>query len=99
MYISDLMVNESKFQFSVPILLPGSGKRRFVFQFQYCKLSVKNQWGRDRRPNFVIFLVWRALIAGGWVMVAWSKNSCLLPCLLSSFVFLGRNEGKVGNEE
>ena len=37
---------------------PGGVNINFVFQFSYQELSVKNQWGRDRGPNFVIFLVW-----------------------------------------
>ena len=28
---------------------------------------------RDRRPNFVIFVVWSALIVNGLVVVAWGK--------------------------
>ena len=30
----------------------------------YCEHSVKNQRGKDRRPNFAIFVVWSALIVG-----------------------------------
>ena len=44
--------------------------------------------GRDRRPNFVIFVVRSVLIVGGWVVVAWSRKSCLGPTEISSFVFL-----------
>ena len=48
--------------------------------------------GRNRRPNFVTFVVWSTLIVGGWVvmrvLVAWSKKSCLGPAEIASFVFL-----------
>ena len=40
---------------------------KFAFQFGYCELSLKNQWGRNKKSNFVIFLV----------MVAWGKMPCL----------------------
>ena len=52
------------------------------------KLSVKNQWGRERESNYVIFLVWSALIVGGGMVVAWSRNSCLGPAEIASFVLL-----------
>ena len=39
-------------------------------------------------PNFVIFVVWSALIAGGWVVVAWSRKSCLGAAEIASFVCL-----------
>ena len=31
-------------------------------------LMLKTNRGRDRRPNFVMFLNWSASIAGGWVV-------------------------------
>ena len=37
---------------------------------------------------FVIFVVWSALIVGGWVVVARSRKSCLRPPEITSFVFL-----------
>ena len=43
---------------------------------------------RDRRPNFVIFVVWSALIAGEWVVVAWSRKSSLGPAEIASIVCL-----------
>ena len=41
---------------------------------------------RDRRPQFVIFLVWSALIVGGWLVVDWGRKSYLVPVEISSFV-------------
>ena len=43
---------------------------------------------RGRKPNFVIFVIWSALIAGGWVVVACSRKSCLGPAEFASFVCL-----------
>ena len=42
----------------------------------------------DRRTNFVIFVVWSALIVGGWVVVVWGRKFCLGSTEISSFVFL-----------
>ena len=48
--------------------------------------------GRNKRANFVIFLVWYTLIVGGMVsvgvLVAWSIKSCLGPAEIASFVSL-----------
>ena len=43
---------------------------------------------RDRKSNFVIFVVWNALIVGGWVLVVWSRKSYLGPAEIIFFVFL-----------
>ena len=49
---------------------------------------LKTNGGRDRRPNFVIFLVWSGLIFGGWMVVVWSRKFRLGLTEISSFVFL-----------
>ena len=49
---------------------------------------------RDRRPHFVIFVVWEALIAGGCVVVAWSQKSYLRPAEISSFLVLVKFKNK-----
>ena len=59
-----------------------------LFNSDIGNLLIKANGGRDRRPNFVIFVIWTALIVGGWVVVAWSRKSCLGPAEISSFVFL-----------
>ena len=59
-----------------------------LFNSDIGNLLIKANGGRDRRPNFVIFEIWTALIVGGWVVVAWSRKSCLGPAEISSFVFL-----------
>ena len=48
-----------------------------LFNSDKVNLLFKNSGGRDRRSNFVIFVVWSALIVGGWVVLTWSKKSCL----------------------
>ena len=49
---------------------PGSfvGRTKYVFAFQFwhSRLSVQNQWRRNRRLNLIIFVVWSALIVCGW---------------------------------
>ena len=59
-----------------------------LFNFDIVNLLLKTNGGRGRRPNFVIFVVWSALIVGGWVVVARSRKSCLRPPEITSFVFL-----------
>ena len=55
----------------------------------YRELSLKNHCvgGRDRKLNFIIFVVWSALIAGMW-MVAWSRKYCLGSAEIESFLCL-----------
>ena len=55
----------------------------------YRELSLKNHCvgGRDRKLNFIIFVVWSALIAGLW-MVAWSTKFCLGLNKIACFVVL-----------
>ena len=38
-------------------------------------LLLKNDAGRDRRPNFVIFVVWSALNVDGWVVVGSGREA------------------------
>ena len=44
--------------------------------------------GEDRRPHFVIFVVWKALIVLGCLVVAWGRESYLGPAEISCFVYL-----------
>ena len=49
----------------------------------------KNSEGeRERAPYFVIFVVWSALVVGGWVVAAWGKKSYLGSAEISSTVYL-----------
>ena len=59
-----------------------------LFNSDIVNYLLKTTWGLDRRPNFVIFVVWSALFAGERVMVAWSRKSCLRPAEIPSFVCL-----------
>ena len=49
---------------------------------------IKTNARRDRRFNFVIFVVWTAIIVDRWLVVAWGENSCFSPAEISSLVFL-----------
>ena len=49
---------------------------------------LKTNGGRDRRFNFVIFVVWSALIVGRLVVVTWGRKSCFRLAEISSLVFL-----------
>ena len=80
------MASMSTFHVSCPISFPGIGEYGFGFKFWYGKPSVKNQWERDRRLNFVIFVVWFALIIGGLVLLAWGRKSCLKLALKSDLL-------------
>ena len=44
--------------------------------------------GRDRRPQFVILLLWNTLIVGELVIVAWDSKSYLGPAEISFFMYL-----------
>ena len=55
---------------------------------------------RDRKSNFVIFVIWSALCTDEWVLVACSRKSCLGPAEFGSFMCLvlfkhgGRSVGR-----
>ena len=88
MYVNGLMVSRSKLQFSDPSSSPGGKKMDLLFNSEKVNLLFKTNGGRDRRSNFFILVVWSALIVGKWVVVVWSRKSCLGPAEISSFVFL-----------
>ena len=68
MYISGLMVSYSKFQFSDRDHFLGGKSMDLLSNSDIMILLLKTNGERDRRPNFVIFLIWRALmlVAGWW---------------------------------
>ena len=43
---------------------------------------------RNKRFNFVIFVVWSVLIVSKWLVVARSGNSCFRLAEISTLVFL-----------
>ena len=51
-------------------------------------LLLKNNGGGDKRPNFVIFVVWSALNVDGLVVVGWGRKSCLGLPEISSMRFV-----------
>ena len=83
-----VVVNTSEFQTSRSRSLPGRGEYDFLFNVDIVNLLLKKQWGERQKANFLIFVVWSALILGGWVLVAWGRNFYLGPAEISSFVYL-----------
>ena len=51
-------------------------------------LLLRTDGERNRRPSFVIFVVWSDLIVGRWLVVVWSRRFCLEPVEVASFLFL-----------
>ena len=49
---------------------------------------LKTNGRRDRRFNFVIFVVWNALIVDSDLVVAWGEKSCLGLTEISFLMFL-----------
>ena len=54
----------------------------------YTNFLLKTIDGVDRKPNLDIFVVWSALIVGGWVVLLWGRRSCLRPAVIAFYVFL-----------
>ena len=48
------MVSISEFKSRSLRSFLGRGEYEFACQFWYCEPSVKNQWGRDRRLNYIL---------------------------------------------
>ena len=49
---------------------------------------------RDRKPNFVIFVVWNALIVSEWVVLALSRKSYLKPSEIASLLLASFKDGR-----
>ena len=64
------------------------GRKHVCFSILIFLFSIKNHCVRGRRPNFVIFVAWSALIASGWMVVTWSRKSSLAPAKIAFFVCL-----------
>lgn len=54
-----------------------------LFDSDVVNLLLKNNGGKGRKPDF-IFVVWSALNVDGWVVVGWSRESCIGPAEISS---------------
>ena len=64
----------------------------------YTNFLLKTIDGVGKRPDLDIFVVWSALIVGGWVVLAWGRRSCLRPAAIASCVFLvSFNGGDAGS--
>ena len=85
--VSGGMLNKSDINTVGSRSFPGKGKHAFTFRFWHCEPFVKDQWGRNRGPNLVIFVFCSTLIIGGCVLVAWSRKYCLGTAKTASFVF------------
>ena len=59
-----------------------------LFNSYIMNLYLKANGRRNRRPNFVIFVVCCALIVGRWLVVERSRKSFLVLAEFESFVFL-----------
>ena len=61
-----------------------------LFNSHIANLLLNINRGRNTRPNS--FVVWNNLIVGAWALVgileAWSRQSCLGPTEITSFMFL-----------
>ena len=55
------MVSKSSSSSAVRDRFPGGENMNLLFNSDKVKLLLKNNGGRDRKPNFVVFVVWRAL--------------------------------------
>ena len=42
----------------------------------------------NRRVNFLLFVVWSALVVDRWLVVAWTVKSCFVLAEISSLMFL-----------
>ena len=58
-----------------------------LFNINIVKLLLKKRWGKKQKASFLIFVVWSALIADGWV-VACDRKPYLGPAEISCFVYL-----------
>ena len=59
--------------------------------FDIVNLLFKDHGGGNRRPNVVVFVVWSALIVGGWLVV--DRKSYLGPAEISPLCVPGLIRG------
>ena len=48
--------------------------------------------GEATEGLILFFVVWSALIVGGWVVVAWGRKSCIEPVKIASFAVSAESE-------
>ena len=68
----DLLVSILDLASRGPRLLPGRREYEFSFEFMNLLLKIK---GGDRRPNFIIFVVWSAFFIGIHSMQGWTATT------------------------
>ena len=54
------------------------------FSFRIVDLLLRNNGGRDRRPKYVVFVVWRVPNADNGMVVDLGRESCLRSAEISS---------------
>ena len=59
-----------------------------LFNSDIVNLHLKINGVRRTRVSFVVCVVWGALIVDGWVVVTWSRKTCIEIAEIASFVFL-----------
>ena len=87
-HVSGLTVNTWEFDLGGRGSFPKRQITYLLLNSNIVNYLIKTNGERDWRPNFVIFVVWSALIISEWVVVNWSRKSWLGPAEISSFVFL-----------
>ena len=65
---------------------PERQNMNLLFDSDIVNLLLKTSRVRNRRPSFVIFVIWSALTVSGWVVVTWDRRTCLglvkrFPCV------------------
>ena len=92
-----IVVNASDFHSSNPRSFSGRRKHNLLFKVAVNLLLENNEvegvggrgGGSGERQNVLFFFViWKALIIGGWVVVVWGRKSYLGSAEISSFVYL-----------
>ena len=82
-----VVVDMPERQFSALRLFP-KGEDMIFFWYGETYVKKNSEGERERAPYFVIFVVWSALVVGGWVVAAWGKKSYLGSAEISSTVYL-----------
>ena len=74
-----------------------SSNKHFLFNPDIEYFVLKTDREKGRRPYFIIFAFWSALIVTGWWLMRWSRKSYLRPNEIFLFLVLFKDGGrKVG---
>ena len=80
------MISNSKYRYENPSSLLERAEKN-SFSILILATFCLKPWGIGREPNFVIFLVWSAIIICAWMVVTRSRKSCLGPAEIATFLF------------